>query len=136
MATTSRSDRVLEHVREIVAPEVFSQISARIKEAEIDDNQNQNQNVGVTEDMAQLKPAVLREIVFGSQPGEEVMDNQNQNQGKLAELLKLKPDVLRQLRVTLRGEEVMDNQNQNQGNQATTQEQASRRKPRLERQSS
>lgn len=126
MTTESHSDRVLERIREIVSPEVFAQISARLKDAEVADNQNQNQ--GVTEDMAQLKPAILREIIFGSRSGEEVMDNQNQNQGKLAELLKLKPDVLRQLRVTLRGEEVMDNQNQNQG---TVQEQALEAKPRL-----
>jgi hypothetical protein len=126
MAST-RSDRLLGNIREIVSPEVFSQISARLKETEADDNQNQNQGVG--EDMAALKPAVLREIVFGAKPGEEVMDNQNQNQGKLADLLKLKPDVLRQLRVTLRGEEVMDNQNQNQG---TTTEPPLDRKPRLD----
>ena len=127
MAATTRSDRVLDSIREVVSPEVFSQISARLKDAELDDNQNQNQ--GLTEEMAQLKPAVLREIVFGGKPGEEVMDNQNQNQGKLAELLKLKPDVLRQLRVSLRGEEVMDNQNQNQG---TVADAATERKPRLD----
>jgi hypothetical protein len=130
MATVSRSDRLLDTIREVVSPEVFSQISAGLKNAAIDDNQNQNQNAGVTEEMANLKPAILREIVFGSRPGEEVMDNQNQNQGKLAELLQLKPEVLRQLRVTLRGEEVMDNQNQNQG---SVQEQALKSKPRLEK---
>jgi ribosomal protein S6 len=126
MASASRSDRFLDTIREVVSPEVFTQISARLKDAAVDDNQNQNQNQGL-EDMAQLKPAVLREIAFGSSPGEEVMDNQNQNQGKLAELMKLKPDVLRQLRVTLRGEEVMDNQNQNQGSEQALE----RSKPRI-----
>lgn len=115
MVTTSRTDRFLDAVKEVVAPEVFTQISTRMKEATLDDNQNQNQNAGLTEDLAQLKPAVLREIVITSSAGDELMDNQNQNQGKLADLLRLKPDVLRQLRVALRGEEVMDNQNQNQG---------------------
>lgn len=131
MATTSRSSRLLDNIREIVSPEVFNQISARLDTAAVDDNQNVNQNQGLTEEMAQLKPAILREIVFGSRPGEEVMDNQNQNQGKLAELLKLKPEVIRQLRVTLRGEEVMDNQNQNQGTQASEQS-LEHSKPRLE----
>ena len=119
MPTSSRTSRFLDVVKGVVAPEVYSQISARLHEATVDDNQNVNQNSGLTEELAQLKPAVLREIVIGSHLGDEQMDNQNQNQGKLAELLQLKPDVLRQLRVTLRGEEVMDNQNQNQGSAAT-----------------
>jgi hypothetical protein len=115
MDSSSRTEKVLEKIRDVVSPEIYNRISARLQEAAADDNQNQNQNKGLSEDLSQLKPNVLREIVFGSHAGTEAMDNQNQNQGKLEELLKLKPEVLRQLRVTLRGEEVMDNQNQNQG---------------------
>jgi hypothetical protein len=116
MASTPRTERVLARIRDVVAPEIYLQISARLQETGADDNQNQNS--GLTDELASLKPAVLREIAITSHTGTEAMDNQNQNQGKLAELLHLKPEVLRQLRTTLRGEAVMDNQNQNQGTQA------------------
>jgi hypothetical protein len=116
--TKSKTVRVnLEDLHGKLSPELYSQVESQLKGSgeEVSDNQNQNQ--GVTEDLANLKPDVLREITVGTiSGGEEVMDNQNQNQGKLDDLLKLKPDVLRRLRVALRsGEEVMDNQNQNQG---------------------
>ena len=117
MDSTARTEKMLQRIRDVVSPEVYTQISARLGDAAAEDNQNQNQN-GLSEDLSRLKPNVLREIVFSAHPGTEAMDNQNQNQGKLEELLKLKPEVLRQLRVSLRGEEVMDNQNQNQGSVA------------------
>ena len=113
MANTTRTDKVLSVIKD-AAPEVYAQISAALTQAALDDNVNNNQNSGI-EELAQLKPSVLREITIGSNLGDEAMDNQNQNQGKLADLLKLKPDALRQIRISLRGEEAMDNQNQNQG---------------------
>jgi hypothetical protein len=114
MASTSRTERVLARIREVATPEVYAQISAHLGQAALDDNNNVNQNSGV-EELAMLKPSLLREITIGSNLGDEAMDNQNQNQGRLADLLKLKPDALRQIRISLRGEEAMDNQNQNQG---------------------
>jgi hypothetical protein len=114
--------KVLTRLQRTLAPEVYSQVEEQLRARAVDDNQNQNQNQGGTEELAQLKPDVLKELTMGLRPGdlrpgEEQMDNQNQNQGKLAELMKLKPEMLRQLRVGLRGEQAMDNQNQNQGKQ-------------------
>lgn len=117
MASSTRTDRVLSVIRDVASPEVYSQISAALTQAALDDNNNVNQNSGI-EELAQLKPSLLREITIGANLGDEAMDNQNQNQGKLADLLKLKPDALRQIRISLRGEEAMDNQNQNQGSSA------------------
>jgi hypothetical protein len=128
MTTNSRTERMLEKIREVATPEVYSQLSAAITQLAAEDNQNVNQNSGLQE-LTQLKPSLLREIAIGSNLGDEAMDNQNQNQGRLADLVKLKPEALRQLRISLRGEEAMDNQNQNQGSAA---EQALEVKPRLE----
>lgn len=127
MASTSRTDRVLSLIKEVATPEVYSQLSAAVTQAALDDNNNVNQNSGI-EELAQLKPSLLREITIGSNLGDEAMDNQNQNQGRLADLLKLKPDTLRQIRISLRGEEAMDNQNQNQG---TNTDAAIEGKPRI-----
>jgi hypothetical protein len=127
MASTSRTDRVLARIKDVATPEVYAQISAHLSQAALDDNNNVNQNSGL-EELALLKPSLLREITIGSNLGDEAMDNQNQNQGRLADLLKLKPDALRQIRISLRGEEAMDNQNQNQG---SAPEAINEAKPRL-----
>ena len=127
MSTSPKTERMLSRIQEVVSPEIYSQIAAHLTEA-ADGNQNQNQNRGL-EELAKLKPSMLREITLGSNLGDEAMDNQNQNQGRLADMLQLKPETLRQIRISLRGEEAMDNQNQNQGSQAELTIEA---KPRLE----
>jgi hypothetical protein len=109
---------LVEQLKERLHPELVRQISAQLPDDfALADNQNQNQ--GGLEDIANIKPEVLRNlgIGFGGRAGDEVMDNQNQNQGKLEELLRMKPAALQTLRSVLLnpGDEVMDNQNQNQG---------------------
>ena len=123
--------KALEKIRSRVSPEVYSQVESQLGRPggeELMDNQNQNQ--GAHDALAQLKPDVLRQVIFPLGGSDEAESNQNQNQGRLDELLKLKPDVLRQVRAGLRGisrgEEVMDNQNQNQG---STQEAAALKPP-------
>ncbi|MCL6707304.1 hypothetical protein M8R20_09860 [Pseudomonas sp. R2.Fl] len=108
---------LIEKLKDKLHPELVRQLNVGLPDDfALADNQNQNQ--GGLEEIANMKPEVLRSIGFGlGQPGEEVMDNQNQNQGKLEELLRMKPAALQNLRSVLMnpGEEVMDNQNQNQG---------------------
>jgi hypothetical protein len=118
---------LLDQLKETLHPELVRQIHTQLPDDfALADNQNQNQ--GGLEDIAGMKPEVLRTlgIGLGRVAGEEAMDNQNQNQGKLEELLKMKPAALQNLRSVLLspGEEVMDNQNQNQGTQAFTKEHA------------
>src|SRR3990167_7162082 len=105
-------------LKEKLHPELVRQLHTSLPDDfALADNHNQNQ--GGLEEIANMKPEVLRSIGFGrgGTPGEEVMDNQNQNQGKLEDLLRMKPAALQSLRSVLLspGEEVMDNQNQNQG---------------------
>jgi hypothetical protein len=112
---------LLDMLKEKLNPELVTQMHAGLPDDfALADNQNQNQ--GGLENLANMKPEVLRNLGLGlgRRPGEEVMDNQNQNQGKLEDLMKMKPAVLQNLRSVLLnpGEEVMDNQNQNQGSQA------------------
>lgn len=106
---------LVAQLKEKLHPELVRQISTQLPDDfALADNQNQNQ--GGLEEIANIKPEVLRNIGIG-RAGEEVMDNQNQNQGKLEELMRMKPAALQTLRNVLLspGEEVMDNQNQNQG---------------------
>lgn len=108
---------IIDKLKEKLHPELVRQLSVGLPDDfALADNQNQNQ--GGLEELASMKPEVLRNIGFGlGQPGEEVMDNQNQNQGKLEDLMRMKPAALQNLRSVLLnpGQEVMDNQNQNQG---------------------
>jgi hypothetical protein len=113
---------LLETLKEKLHPQLVRQIQADLPDDfAVADNQNQNQ--GGLEEIANMKPEVLRSIGFGigAARGEEVMDNQNQNQGKLEDLMRMKPAALESLRTVLLnpGDEAMDNQNQNQGTQVS-----------------
>jgi hypothetical protein len=130
-------DRVslVETLRDKLHPNLVREIAAALPDDfALADNQNQNQ--GGLEEIARLKPEILRSIgILGvgmGQPGEEVMDNQNQNQGKMEDLMRMKPVELQSLRTILLGggEEVMDNQNQNQGAQLAGGLRAGAEKPR------
>ncbi len=112
---------LLETLKETLHPELVRQIQAGLPDDfAVADNQNINQ--GGLEEIAGMKPEVLRSlgIGLGGTLGEEAMDNQNQNQGKLEDLMRMKPAALESLRSVLLnpGNEVLDNQNQNQGTQA------------------
>jgi len=108
---------VIGVLKENLHPNLIRKIEASLPDDfALADNQNQNQ--GSLEEIAKMKPEVLRTVGIGMiGGGEEVMDNQNQNQGKMEDLLRMKPAALQNLRSVLvgGGEEVMDNQNQNQG---------------------
>jgi hypothetical protein len=112
--------RIIGTLKESLHPNLVREIEAALPDDfALADNQNQNQ--GNLEEIARMKPEVLRTVGIGAiDRGEGAMDNQNQNQGKMEDLLNLKPAALQNLRSILigGGEEVMDNQNQNQGSLA------------------
>lgn len=109
---------LVELFKEKLHPELVRQIQTHLPDDfALADNQNQNQ--GGLEELATMKPEVLRSlgVGLGAAKGDEVMDNQNQNQSKIDDLMKMKPAVLQNIRSVLfdHGNEAMDNQNQNQG---------------------
>jgi hypothetical protein len=112
---------LLKQLKDHVQPELVRQLEGALPgEFALADNQNQNQ--GGLEEMATMKPEILRNLGMGFTRAEGVADdNQNQNQGKLEDLLNMKPAALENVRRVLLapGEEVMDNQNQNQGTTPT-----------------
>lgn len=75
---------VLGAIKDNLAPTLIREIEASLPDDfTLSDNQNQNQ--GNMEEIAKMKPEILREVVLGYVgSGEEVMDNQNQNQGSQA----------------------------------------------------
>jgi len=77
---------LLTTLKDSLHPELVRQLHVGLPDDfAVADNQNQNQ--GGLEEMANIKPEVLRSIGFGlgGARGEEVMDNQNQNQGTQTE---------------------------------------------------